>query len=85
MTTITNPALLSKLDSVISFGMTHKLKTKDSLSALNEDIKAVSKDTGLSPKAIRRMIRIASSDNPNEEGEHTDVAYDMLRQLKRIV
>jgi uncharacterized protein (UPF0335 family) len=84
MTTITDPNLLARIDSVISNGVAHKLKTKESLSTLNEDIKAVAKDSGVSAKALRRMIRIAASENPQEEGDDTDTAYEILRQLKRV-
>ena len=81
---ITDPKLLARLDAVINNGVIHRIKTKDSLGTLNDDIKAVAKDSGISPKAIRRMVRIACSENPNEEGEDTDIAYEILRKLKRV-
>ncbi len=81
---INDPQVLAKINSVIKIGVEHKIMAKASLAALNEDIKEVAKEAEISPKALRRMIRIAASDKPHEEGEDTDVAYEVLRKLKLV-
>lgn len=78
-----SPEQLRKLDSVVNDGIATKERIKMERDALNESIKALAEELGVKPKAIRKVITIASKMNFDEEQEEFDTIAHILQQTGR--
>lgn len=78
-----NPDQRRKLDSLISEGIRINEEIKLKRDGLNEAIKALAEEFDVTPKLLRRVIKIASKMNLNEEREEFDAVEELLVQTGR--
>lgn len=78
-----SPEQLRKLDSIVNEGIATKERIKLERDSLNDAIKALAEEFDVKPKAIRKVITIASKMNFDEEQEEFDTISEILRQTGR--